>query len=214
MALQNRVTPLGEIIAHPARGMFMGNRGILHGADQCLGLARWRHLHWVTCVLVHKDWRRKVMQPNNYTELFFLDEATAFAAGHRPCALCRRKDYVAFQEALSGALHREGSLGAGALDRMLHSARISEGTRRQKRFEAVLDDVPSGAMIRFQGDLEQAWLVKDDLLFRWRPGGYDALEKRPTGKLVDVLTPRPSVLTLQRGYQPFLHPSAEALLPA
>ncbi|MGI9449736.1 MAG: hypothetical protein ACR2QH_03690 [Geminicoccaceae bacterium] len=186
----------------------------MHGAEQRLGLARWRHPHWVTCILVYKDWRRKVMQPNNYTELFFLDEATALAAGHRPCALCRRKDYVAFQEALCDALHREDSLGADGLDRMLHSARISEGTRHQKRFEAVLDNVPSGAMIRFQGDLEQAWLVKDDQLLRWQPEGYDAVEERSMGKLVDVLTPRPSVLALQRGYQPFLHPSAEALLLA
>ncbi|MGI9494249.1 MAG: hypothetical protein ACR2QF_17800 [Geminicoccaceae bacterium] len=214
MALQNRVTPLGDVIVHSARGTFMGNRGILHGADQRLGQARWRHPHWVTCVLAYKDWHREVMQPNNYTELFFLDEATALAAGHRPCALCRRRDYDAFQEALSDALHRDDSLGANALDRMLHTARIAEGTRRQKRFEAVLDNVPSGAMIRFPGDPEQAWLVQNDHLLRWQPEGYDAFDKRPMGKLVDVLTPRPSVLALQRGYQPFLHPSAESLLVA
>ena len=113
MPLQNRMTPLGDIIAHSGRGSFMGNRGILHAPDQRLGKARWRHPHWVTCVLVYKDWHREVMQPNNYTELFFLDEATALAAGHRPCALCRRKDYDAFQRALCDGAAPRGQLGRG-----------------------------------------------------------------------------------------------------
>jgi len=192
----------------------MGNRGILHKLDQRLGVSRWRHPHWVTCVLVYKDWHREVMQPNNYTELFFLDEATALAAGHRPCALCRRADYDRFQTALSDALHRQDMLGANALDRMLNSARIIEGTRQQKSFEAVVDNVPSGAMVCFPGDIDQAWLVKNDHLLRWHPEGYDAVETRPIGKLVEVLTPRPSVLALQQGYQPLLHPSANKLLVA
>jgi len=211
MALQNRVTPEGEIVANPARGLFMGNRGILHGDNQRLGRTRWRHPHWVTCVLVHKDWHRPVMQPHAYTELFFLDEATAFAAGHRPCALCRRAAYDAFQEALAKALHRDEHLGANALDRMLHQARIVRGSRRQRRFEAVLDDLPDGAMVRFPDRPDVAWLVNGTHLFRWQHGGYDDVTTRPLGELVDVLTPRPTILALQKGYEPLLHPTAEQL---
>lgn len=212
MALQNRVTPLGEIVAHPARGLFMGNRGILHGSDQRLGRARWRHPHWVTCVLVYKDWHRQVMQPNNYTELFFLDEATALAAGHRPCALCRRQAYAAFQGAFSKALHREGPPSAGVLDRMLHQARIASGTREQGRFEGMLDDMPDGAMVRFRNEPLVAWLVQNEHLLRWQPEGYDRREPRPAGKSVDVLTPRPTVLALQNGYKAELHPTVEGFL--
>lgn len=210
MPLQNRVTPHGEIVADPARGLFMGNRGILHDGDQRLGRARWRHPHWVTCVLVHKDWHRPVMQPNAYTELFFLDEATALAAGHRPCALCRRSAYRDFQRALAQAFHREVELSADALDRMLHQARISSGSRRQNRFEAMLDDMPDGAVVRFPAEPETAWLVKGDDLLRWCHQGYDLVEQRPAGKLVEILTPRPTVLALQNGYRPKLHPTAEA----
>ena len=213
MALQNRVTPFGEMIAHPARGLLMGNRGILHDYDQRLGHARWRHPHWVTCVLVYKDWHREVMQPNAYTELFFLDEATALAAGHRPCALCRREDYNAFQAKLAKALHRQEVLDADSLDRMLHQARISAGTRQQARFEAMLNDVPDGAMVQLGGDPEVAWLVRGQQLLRWQPDGYDEAIPRPVGKLVEVLTPRPTTLTLLHGYEPSLHPTAEEFFP-
>lgn len=214
MALQNRVTPFGAIVAHPARGLLMGNRGILHDADQRLGRARWRHPHWISCVLVYKDWHREVMQPRNYTELFFLDEATALAAGHRPCALCRRTAYQAFQTALAGAFHRSDVLSADALDRMLHQARLTNGPRRQHHFEAVLDDLPCGAMVRFQSEPDTAWLVCRRRLLRWRPAGYDTIIKKPMGKLVDVLTPRPTVLALQNGYEPILHPSSRRRLRA
>ncbi len=209
MAWQNRVTAFGEIVAHPARGLFMGNRGILHGSDQRLGRARWRHPHWVTCVLAHKDWHRDVMQPNAYTELFFLDEATALAAGHRPCALCRRTAYIAFQKALARALRRAEALDAKALDRLLHQARIEDGSRRQKRFEALLDDLPDGTMVRFSSEPTMAWLVRRDHLLRWQPGGYDARQRRPAGQVVEVLTPRPTVLALQHGYRPACHPTAD-----
>lgn len=212
MALQNRVTPFGEIVADPARGLFMGNRGILHGSDQRLGRARWRHPHWVTCVLVHKDWHREVMQPNNYTELFFLDEATALAAGHRPCALCRRPAYNAFRAALSTGLSREDPPSAVALDRMLHRARIADGTREQRRFDAVLEAMPDGVMVRFRSESSVAWLVAGDHLLRWRPGGYDARERRPLHRRVAVLTPKPTVLAMQNGYRALLHPTADLFL--
>ena len=102
MPLQNRVTPGGEIIADPARGTLMGNRGILHDAGQRLGVARWRHPHWIYCRLSFKGRRRAVMAPGRYTELFFLDEASALAAGHRPCYECRREDFLRFLQGHEG----------------------------------------------------------------------------------------------------------------
>lgn len=215
MPLQNRVTPEGEILALQQRGLFMGNRGILHDRSRKLGKARWRHPRWVTCVLAFKDWHREVMQPNTYTELFFLDEATALAAGHRPCALCRRDAYLAFQAAIRAALHRDERVSADDLDRMLHAARIDEGgRRRQRRFDAGLADLPDGTMAMLEGGTDAeivrpVWLVHGRHLLRWRPGGYDRRIKRPKGVMASVLTPRPTVLALQKGYQPALHPSAE-----
>jgi hypothetical protein len=216
MPLQNRVKPDGEIVALPNRGLFMGNRGILHDTEQRLLGARWRHPHWIICVLAFKGWHRQVMQPNNYTELFFLDEATALAAGHRPCALCRRADYLAFQDGLKHALRHAERLSAHALDQMLHAARIEAGTRRQRRFEAGLDDLPDGTMIvRRDGASDDQpgdiWLVHGRHLLRWRPGGYDRALQRETGIVVQVLTPRPAMLALQQGYQPILHSSAREL---
>ena len=216
MPLQNRVTPKGDILALSERGLFMGNRGILHDQSQRLGAARWRHRHWIICLLAFKGWRREVMQANAYTELFFLDEPTALAAGHRPCALCRRQAYIAFQDALKQALYRKERLSADALDRMLHAARIETGSQRQCRFEAGLDDLPSGCMVILPrsddvGRDRDIWLINDNGLLRWRPGGYDRLISRPGGVTATVLTPRPTVLALNQGYQPLLHPSVQAL---
>jgi hypothetical protein len=195
----------------------MGNRGILHDAKQHLQKARWRHPHWVICVLAFKDWHREVMQPNNYTELFFMDEATALAAGHRPCALCQRNAYLAFQDALKQALRHSERLSANALDLMLHAARIDAGTRQQRRFEAGLDDLPDGVMVtlldeRSDDQSEDIWLVLGGHLLRWQPGGYNKCIQRPTSIAVEVLTPRPTALALQQGYQPALHPTAATLL--
>ncbi len=217
MPLQNRVMPHGEIVALADRGLFMGNRGILHDAKQRLLQARWRHPHWIICVLAFKGWHREVMQPNNYTELFFMDEATALAAGHRPCALCRRAAYLAFQDGLMHALRRSERLSAKALDDMLHAARIETGTRRQRWFEASLDDLPDGAMFvhadETSGDQPgDIWLVLGQHLLRWQPGGYENVVRRPSGILAHVLTPRPTVLALQQGYEPVLHPSATTLM--
>ena len=136
MPLQNRVLATGDIVATPARGLFMGNRGILHDHYQRLGTARWRHKAWVTCVLRHKDWHRAVMQPNHYTELFFLDEAVALAAGHRPCALCRHKEYQAFRTAL-------GHTGtAKSLDIALHAARVIPRTTRHLSHTSYIATLP------------------------------------------------------------------------
>jgi hypothetical protein len=141
MPLRNRVTPMGDIIADAARGTFVGNRGILHDASRRLGTARWRHRSWICCRLTFKNRRREVMAPGRYTELFFLDEATALAAGHRPCCECRRDEFRAFQAAWRHAAGAPNA-SAGAIDRVLHEARVDPRTRRQIRFEASLDVCP------------------------------------------------------------------------
>src|SRR5262244_4115988 len=130
MPLQNRVTPAGEIVADAGRGLMMGNRGCLHGRDRQLGASRWRSKLWICCVLEWKGVRRDPMPPGRWTALFFLDEATALAAGHRPCAYCRRADYDAFAEACRRA--HGARLRASEMDAILHVERVDSRTRRQR----------------------------------------------------------------------------------
>ena len=210
MPLQNRVTPTGEIVADPARGTLMGNRGILHDASRRLGAARWRHRSWICCRLSFKDRRRAVMAPRRYTELFFLDEATALAAGHRPCFECRREAFRAFQTAWRRAFGT-ADCSAAAMDRVLHRARVEPRTRRQIRFEAPLDDLPDG-VLRPAGPgsfdpspgprRSPAALARLRLRFPRAPG-------RPAIRC-RVLTPAPTVAVLRAGYVPALHPSSRA----
>jgi hypothetical protein len=206
MTLQNRVTPTGGIIADPARGLFMGNRGILHDEARVLGKARWRHRNWITCLLEFKGRRRVVMSPRRYTELFFLDEAVALAAGHRPCAECRRDRYRAFLAAwMEGAGQGGPPPKAHELDAALHAARVDPATRRQRTFQAELSGLPDGAFIRLE---DAPLLVLGDRLLPWAPGGYRDAIVRPSGGPVCVLTPRPTVAALTAGYRPALHPGA------
>src|SRR5690348_2661320 len=142
MPLRNRVTPLGELVSHPARGLVYGNRGCLHDAE---GRIR-RHYQvrrGIACRLEVKGRRRTLLQPGRFTELFFLDEATAFAAGHRPCAECRREDYNRFGELWPGGT------GADAIDARLHAERIRGGTR--VLHDAALDELPDGAFVLHEG---------------------------------------------------------------
>ncbi|CAN5377284.1 hypothetical protein BH20ACT5_BH20ACT5_02410 [soil metagenome] len=204
MPLQNRVTPLGEVIDDPARGLVYGNRGCLHDRS---GRVRRNHdgRRWIACRLQFRGWRREpLVQPGRFTPLFFLDEATAFAAGHRPCALCRRPDYLRFG-AIWAELHL-GEAGADTMDARLHVERLSaDGTRC--RHQADLDQVPDGTFVHLHGD---PWLVLGAQLLRWTPGGYDDRRPRPAG-LASVITPPSLVEVLRSGWQPvvpFLHPTA------
>jgi len=206
MPLQNRVTPTSEIIADTARGTLMGNRGALHGADRRLGAARWRHRHWICCRLDFKG-RRQVMAPRCYTELFFLDEATALAAGHRPCSECRREDFRAFQAAWRRAFGTRRDASAPAIDRALHDARVEPRGRRQIRFEAALDDLPDGVFALLPHDRSTPLLIQGAHLLPWRPSGYGSPRSRPAATCL-VLTPRPIIGVLHAGYAPALHPSA------
>ena len=206
---QNRVNPLGELIATPERGLVYGNRGCLHD-DSGRITRRYNGRRWISCQLQFKDWRRgPLLQPGKFTELFFLDEATAFAAGHRPCALCRRADYNRFVENWQ-TLH-PGPSGADAIDTQLHDERIDPDTRAQRHHDALLDDLPDGTFVLHEG---APHLVLGDSLLLWSAAGYVSRNPRPTGVDARVITPPSLVALLRTNWQslvPIVHPSASTL---
>jgi hypothetical protein len=206
VALRNRVTPLGELVAHSARGLVYGNRGCLHD-DAGRIRRRYAVRRWIACRLEFKGWHRSpLLQPGKFTELFFLDEATALAAGHRPCALCRREDYVRFVELWRG-LH-PGQSGADAIDLELHAERVDPETRGHRTHHAALETLPDGAFVLEDGE---PWLVLSTELRRWTPAGYAERRPRPRGAAT-LVTPPSLVEVLRAGWSgavPLLHPSAE-----
>lgn len=211
MPLQNRVTPFGALQATPARGAWMGNRGILHDVQQHI-VAPWRHKAWVTCRLHYKGRHREVFTPRNYSELFFLDEATAFAAGHRPCGECRHERFNEFKAAWRAAagLAGNGRLAIGVIDEQLHRERALRGGGKLT-WEERWDHVPPGAFIAQQG---RALLCWDGLLLPWSHHGYGAPAPLPAGhNLVTVLTPRSIVAMFRAGFRPQVHPSVAAARP-
>jgi hypothetical protein len=206
MPLQNRVTPAGEIVADPARGLLMGNRGCLHAPDRRLGVSRWRSKMWIACVLDWRGRRRDPMPPGRWTALFFLDEATALAAGHRPCGYCRREDYLAYAEAWRRAAGLERRPRAGEMDARLHSERVEPRTRHQRTRPAVAGDLPDGVMIRHSG---MSGLLAGGRFLPWSFAGYrDPIALAPDAA-VELLTPPASVAAIAAGYRPMLHPTAE-----
>ena len=206
MPRQNRVTPLGELVADPARGLVYGNRGCLHDAAGRIR-RRYNGRRWIGCRLEFKDWqRRPLLQPGRFTELFFLDEATAFAAGHRPCALCRRADYDRFSEIWRG-LH-QAQARADAIDSQLHAERVALGTRGHRLHAARLDHLPDGAFVLDEGAPR---LVLGAELLSWTPAGYAERRPRPEGAEAVLVTPPSLVAVLRAGWEPhvpLLHPSA------
>ena len=206
MALRNRVTPLNEIVADPARGLVYGNRGCLHdetGAIRRLYAVR----RWIACRLAFKGWeRRPLLQPGKFTELFFLDEATAFAAGHRPCALCRREDFDRFS-AIWRDVHA-GERGADAMDSRLHAERLAPDRRTQRRHAARFGSLPDGAFVVRD---DEPWVVRGNALRRWTVAGYTDRAPRPAaGERAEVVTPPSLVAVLAAGWEPIvplLHPS-------
>src|SRR5437868_4384851 len=200
MPLQNRVTPLGELIADPARGLVYGNRGCLHDASGRIR-RRFATKRWIACRLQFKGWhRRPLLQSGRFTELFFLDEATAFAAGHRPCALCRREDYNRF-------LAIVGAGGADEIDERLDRERRTGHERRVR--STALDELPDGAFVLRDGE---PWLRLGRHFLRWTPAGYTT-RVAATDRKVDALTPASLLTVLRAGWQPvvpLLHPSATA----
>ena len=209
MPLQNRVTPTSKLIADPARGAVYGNRGCLHDERGRIR-RRYNGKRWIACRLEFRGWRRSALaQPGRFTELFFLDEATAFAAGHRPCALCRREDYVRFSE-IWASLH-PGEAGADAMDARLHAERVDPETRAQRHHDARLGELPDGAFVLRD---DEAWLCVGGALRPWSPGGYGPVEPLLPHERVVLLTPPSLVAVLREGWEPvvpLLHPSAVAL---
>jgi hypothetical protein len=204
MPLQNRVTPFGELLAVPARGTFFGNRGgRFHTDAKTLTARRWASRQWICCVLDFKGRQRDVWG-RFYTELFFLDEPTALAAGHRPCFECRRKDAEAFAEHWRAAHRLRRRPYAFEMDEVLHSERLQGRSKRLHRRN--IDGLPDGAFVTLD---EAVFAVRGKALLRWTPQGYGARKKRPPGAAVEVLTPPAILVVLSAGYRPHWHPSAD-----
>lgn len=205
MPLQNRVTPFSELVADPARGLVYGNRGCLHDS---VGRIHRHHngRRWIACRLTFRGWHRApLLQPGRFTELFFPDEATAFAAGHRPCALCRRDDYVRFG-AIWVELHG-GEAGADAIDARLHAER-RDGPG-QRRHPAPFEELPDGAFVVLD---DQPWLVHGWSLLRWTAAGYADRAPRPPRGQATVITPPSLLVVLASGWHsavPLLHQTAQ-----
>jgi hypothetical protein len=191
--LQNRVDPFGELVATPARGMLLGNRGgKFHRDDRTLGRRRWTSRQWIACLCAFKE-RKRVVWGAGYTQLFFLDEVTALAAGHRPCFECRRRDAETFRELFGGGWR----LSAPQMDVVLHEERLA--ARRKRLWEASFAQLPEGAMVALDGG---AYAVRGDALWPWRFEGYGAPRKRPGEGAAQVLTPPSIVRVLEAGYRP------------
>jgi hypothetical protein len=203
MPRQNRVTPFGALVAVPERGTLMGNRGVLHDDRGAIRRA-WALRRWILCVLQFKDRKRTVMTPGRYTELFFLDEATGLAAGHRPCAECQRQRFRAFRAAWSAGNRHRTEPSAEKLDDRLHAERVSGGEK--VRFTADLDKLPDGVFVTLTED-DTAWLLWRGELLAWTPGGYRQRVPRPASARVSVLTPASTVEAIRAGYEPQVHPT-------
>jgi hypothetical protein len=202
---QNRVTPFGELIATPARGTLMGNRGCLHDAERRIRRA-FVGKRWIICVLQFKGRRRPIMVPGRYTELFFLDEATALAAGHRPCVECQRGRYLVFRQHWVAALAAAGSVpSADEIDTVLHAERL-DATRGKRTYVERVSRLPGGVMVA--GVDGQPCLVHAGALRPWSPEGYGAPGRPEVAAEVRVLTPRSLVQTIAHGYAVQLHASA------
>jgi hypothetical protein len=207
MPLQNRVTPTGDIIATAHRGMFTGNRGIIHDPATKTLTRRWASQAWLTCVCKFKGRRREVMGGRSWTELFFLDEATALSAGHRPCFFCRRDDAVRFRAAWEEGNGLRRVL-ARNIDTVLHRERLSSRRKRLHALPMPLQELPDGAMVQ-QGT--QSFLIVQGRALKWSPAGY----RNAPNAIADamLLTPPSTLRALSAGYRPVLHESAVKLMP-
>lgn len=210
--LQNRVTPSGEIIATSHRGLMLGNRGgAFHRPDRTLGARRWASRQWICCLLAFKGRHRAaMMQPNRYTELFFLDEATALAAGHRPCFECRREDALRFADCWARAKDMPTRPSAPAMDLVLHDERL-EADGGKATYAAPIAGLPFGTFLRLEArDADGTdYLFDGKRLFPWSPAGYGAPRGLPAGARAHVLTPSSIVAALSAGYRPMVHPSVQ-----
>jgi hypothetical protein len=207
MPLQNRVTPLGDIVTNASRGLFIGNRGIIHDPlTRTLLRRRWSTRAWIVCSLRYKDHHRKVMSTNSWTELFFLDEVTALSAGHRPCFFCRRQAAKSF----AIAAHADGGVDsprAPAMDAMLHAQRAASGATLERLPMEQVATLPDGTTVTVAGKIH---MLRAGLLLAWSMQGYGS--PSPCNGLlndeVTIITPALTRHALSAGYQPEWHPSA------
>jgi hypothetical protein len=207
MPLPSRVDPFGDLFADPARGLYFGNRGgRFHRDDRTLGTRRWVSRAWICCRLEFKGRHREVWG-KGYTELFFLDEPTALAAGHRPCFECRRSDAHAFVAAFAAGSGRAAAPRAPDLDRVLHAERLIG--RAKRRHSRRIDDLPDGAFLVPADAPGRAFAVRGSALLPWTPVGYAAARSRPSEIAVEVLTPPAMLAALSAGYRLHWHPSAD-----
>jgi hypothetical protein len=203
MPLQNRVTPLGDIVATPQRGLFTGNRGIIHDpATKTLLNRRWSSKAWITCVCEFRGRRRDVMATRSWTELFFLDEATALAAGHRPCFYCRRDDAIRFRAAWEKG-NRTRGVRAREMDEVLHRERLDGRAKRLHALPAPAEALPDGAMV--QAD-DGSYLIVGGRALRWSFEGYQKIGFAP--QAAKLITPPSTIRALRAGYGAVLHASA------
>ena len=207
MPRQNRVAPFGDLIATPARGTLMGNRGCLHNGRQQI-IRPYQSKRWIICQLEFKNRHRAIMSPGQYTELFFLDEATALAAGHRPCAECSRSRFESFRALWAKAnpkFARNSKPLATVIDEALHHERI-DALGRKRTYSQRLGEVPDGCFVLLPND-EHVHLVLQGFLHVWSAEGYHRHLKLQRDLVVRVLTPPSIVKTLALGYQVAIHPS-------
>jgi hypothetical protein len=201
--LQNRVTPRGEIVSTPQRGLFTGNRGIIHDpATKTLLNRRWSSKAWLVCLCEFRGRRRDVMGTRSWTELFFLDEATALAAGHRPCFYCRRADANAFRAAWEEGNGVSG-MHAPDIDEVLHTERLDGKAKRLHALPGAIGALPDGAMVQ-AGDT--SYLIARGRALLWSWDGYR--EAQNAMRDAALLTPPSTLRALGAGYRPLLHPSA------
>lgn len=210
MPLQNRVSPFSTLTATPERGKWMGNRGVIHNADKEI-VRNHAVKYWITCELKYKNFQRKVMTPNRWTELFFLDEATAFAAGHRPCGFCRNSDFKRFKSLwLSANRERYGlekDVTIDIIDTLIHQERLNENGS-QKTFKANLTTLPDGTFITLN-DSSKAYLCFQQNLYEWSFRGYMKVLEFAQNQEVEVLTPLSYVEIFRVGYLPEIHVSVK-----
>jgi hypothetical protein len=206
MSLQNRVNPFSKIIANSERGTYIGNRGIIHNNQKEI-IKNHAVKYWITCLLEYKGMHREVMTPNRWTELFFLDEATAFAAGHRPCGFCRHSHFKIFKTLWLQANGAQHSLlknaTIDAIDVVIHAERLDKNNA-QKTFTATLHTLPDGVFIKLPEN-KNAYLWYNQKLYVWSFNGYKKMNKNNKYKMVDVLTPMSYVEVFRLGYKPQIH---------
>jgi hypothetical protein len=205
MPLQNRVTPFGDIVAIPKRGMFTGNRGIIHDpATRTLMRKRWAGKAWLICLCEFKGRRRAVMSGRSWTELFFLDEAVALAAGHRPCFFCRRRAAEAFRDAWANG-RAESAPRAAEMDTVLHAERLDHGRKRRHALSVRPEELPDGTVIAAGGG---AYTIARGRAFCWTARGYEPAAAIPRAD--GLLTPPSTLRAIGAGYRPVLHPDIDA----